>query len=897
MTEPESQSNGEPLAVCTIVSKNYLAYARVLAESLRQQHADSHFFVLLVDRVDGQFDPRAEPFSLVEIEQLPIPDVARFCFQYNVVELNTAAKPYFLAYLFEKYGLHKLIYLDPDIMVLHDLNALAALLDEHAIVLTPHMLAPLDDERHPNELDILKSGAYNLGFIALSDRPETQQFLSWWQERLYTRCQANFARGLFVDQRWIDLVPGYFNGVHILRDPGYNVAYWNLHERVVTMRDGQPSVNDGPCYFVHFSGYDPTDPQRVSKYQERFTMADVGDAVQLFEKYGDRLFAHGFETTRRWPYAFGSFDNGVRVPDLVRRIYLKLSDEAVRFGDPFVTAGEGSFYHWLKSFQGRRLPPLLQAVHETYPDLMQVFPQLRGRQKWGFLRWMLREGKARCDMDDGLLEDVRSAVDVKERRTAPRVTVRPAAAARPFGVNVSGYFQSEKGVGEAARAMVRALDAAGIPYVLNNVTDTGSVNACNGLPQFSDANPYAVNVVQVAIDQVPAFQRSRPEYFAGRHNVAYWNWELASFPAQWMESFRPFEEVWVPSTFTLSSVAAASPVPVRWLPFALSEPAAQPPFGRERFHLPRHAFVFLFVFDFHSFLARKNPLAVIDVFRRAFDERSDVLLVLKTAHAKDTPEAFAQVQAACRNRGNIRLIEDVLDRSELEGLMMLCDAYVSLHRAEGYGLTLLEAMALGKPVIATNYSANEDFMNAENSLPVRYSLVEIEQDHGPYRRGCVWAEPDLEHAGELMRCLVEDRDLGQRLGAQARQDVLRELNPAHVGGLLHERLVSLMERPLTTETMPLQLLPAQVLDPLQELRDANLRLENSQPTFAGRLLNAAKKIVRHLMPPVLDRQAVYNAMVFDAVARLAQRVEQQQREVAEMTRIAVQQRFRSRQAG
>jgi glycosyltransferase involved in cell wall biosynthesis len=897
MTEQEPESSGEPLAVCTIVSKNYLAYARVLAESLRQHHPDSQFFVLLVDRVDGHFDPRAEPFCLVEIEHLPIPDVARFCFQYNVVELNTAAKPYFLAHLFEKYGLRKVVYLDPDIMILHDLHKLSALLDEHAIVLTPHMLAPLDDQRHPNELDILKSGAYNLGFIALANQPVTHQFLHWWQQRLYTGCQANFARGLFVDQRWIDLVPGYFAGVHVLRDPGYNVAYWNLHERAVTMRDGQPFVNDGPCYFVHFSGYDPTDPQRVSKYQERYTMADVGDAVQLFDRYGDRLLAHGFDTTRRWPYTFGSFDNGIKIPDLVRRIYLKLGDEAARFGNPFTTSGEDTFFRWLKSFQRRQLPPLLHAVHEAYPDLMQVFPQHRGKQKWAFLRWMLREGKARCDMDDGLLDEVRAAVDARDRKPTTRVTVRAAASARPFGVNVAGYFQSEKGVGEAARAMIRALDAAGIPYVLNNVTDCGSVNKHTDLPQFSETNPYAVNVVQVAIDQVPSFVRSRPDYFVGRHNVGYWNWELASFPAQWMESFRPFDEVWVPSTFTLSSVAVASPVPVRWLPFALSEPAAQPPFGRERFGLPRRAFVFLFVFDFHSFLARKNPLAAIDAFCRAFDDRPDVMLVLKTAHAKDTPEAFAQVQKACRDRGNIRLIEDVLNRAELEGLMMLCDAYVSLHRSEGYGLTLLEAMRVGKPVIATNYSANEDFMNLENSLPVRYQLVEIEQDHGPYRRGCVWAEPDVEHAAEQMCRVVEDRELGRRLGEQAQQDVLRELNATYVGSLLHERLVSLMERPLTTEAAPLKLLPAQVLDPLQELRDANLRLEDAQPTLVSRMLNAAKKVVRHMMPPVLDRQAVYNALVFDAVARLAQRVEQQQREVAEMTRVAVQQRFRSRQAG
>lgn len=885
MTDFPTTAPGETLAVCTIVSKNYLAYARVLAESLRQHHPDSHFFVLLVDRVDGQFDPRAEPFTLVEIEQLPIPDLPRFCFQYSVLELNTAAKPYFLTHLFEKYGLRKVVYLDPDIMVFHDLNHLATLLDQHAIVVTPHMLAPLDDERHPNELDVLKSGTYNLGFIALARHPETGRFLDWWQKRLYTRCQTNHARGLFVDQRWIDLVPGYFAGVHVLRDPGYNIAYWNMHERSVVVRDGVPQVNNGPCYFMHFSGYDPRDPMRVSKYQERFSMADVGDARLLFEKYGERLCAHNYEAVKRWPYSFGSFDNGVRIPDLVRRLYLKLGDEVERFGNPFATAGDGSFFRWLKTFQGRRLPPLLQELYESYPDLMQVFPQAAGKKRWGFLRWVVREGKARCDMDDALLDDVQAAVDAKDRRQKSRAvpTMRPWGAARPFGVNLAADFRPDNVL---ARSIVRALIAAGVPYTLNPLTE----DRPRDLEGFAETNPYAVNLVQTAIDAVPALCRSRPDYFAGRHNVACWTWELASFPTAAAESFRPFDEVWVPSTFALAAVAGSSPVPVRWLPPAVGEPPAVSA-GRDQFDLPHEPFVFLCVLDGRTALERHNPLAVAEAFHRAFADRTDVLLVL---HGATAVEELTRLRTTCNDRANVRLLDETAD---LDGLLSLCDAFVSLHRSEGTGLTLLEAMRRGKPVVATGYSANEDFMHAENSLAVRYHLTEIDRDHGPYRRGNVWAEADVDHAAEQMLRLADDRALARRLGEQAQQDVARELSPTRVAGLLHERLVSLMERPLEGEGGTLKLLPGVVLDPLQELRDANLRLEDQQPTLVRRVMLAAKKMVRHMMPPILDRQAVYNAMVFDAVSRLSQRVEQQQREVAEMTRLSVQQRFRSRQAG
>lgn len=803
MTEFEAEArHGDTLAVCTIVSKNYLAYARVLAESLRRYHPDSHFFVLLVDRVDGAFDPRGEPFTLVEIEQLAIPDLPRFCFQYNVLELNTAAKPYFLSYLFEKYGARKVIYLDPDIMVFHDLNALSGLLDRHPIVLTPHMLAPLDDDRHPNELDILKTGTYNLGFIALSRQPTTFPFLDWWQSRLYTGCQANFARGLFVDQRWIDLVPGYFAGVHISRDAGYNVAYWNLHERAVTLSDGQARVNDGPCYFFHFSGYNPLDPGRVSKYQERYEMADVGDARFLYEKYRERLLAHDFEAARRWPYAFGRFDNGVAIPDLVRRIYLKLGDEARAFGNPFA-AGPDSFYQWLRPSPGRPLPPLLRDIRQSYPDLMHVFP------------------KARYGVDEALFDDL------------PRDDTK-----RPFGVNLYGPFGANGIDGKAARALRRAVQAAGVPHAILDAACSSGKSAC----------PYAVNLVVTPLADLPALRQARPEAFADRHNVAYWTGDGA-LPADARECLRSFAEIWAPSTFALDALAAAVSLPTHWLPFCV-EKIEILSVNRDQLGLPPDAFVFL----------GRTP-NVVDAFRRAFGDRSDVFLALVGDGAE---------------QANVRRF----DLTEMDALLSHSDAYVSLHRADGSGLELLEALAAGKPVLATDFGACQDFLNEENGLPVRCRVSETDG-----------AEPDLDHAAEQMRRAVEDRALAATLGRHGQEVVTRELSAETVGELLRERLLSLRERPAND----VALRSAAILDGLQELRDATLRLPDRAPTLMGRLLGAAKKMARHLLPPVLDRQAVYNARVFDAVARLSEQVERQQRDMTALARDDVRRKFR--QAG
>lgn len=224
------------IVVCTAVSKNYLAFARVLSRSLREQHPSARIFVLLVDRLESAFDPEKEPFELIELEELDnIPEPKNFFFKYRPIELNTAAKPYLFEHLFRKYGFTKLIFLDPDILVLDSLKTVWDLLDSNNIILTPHITEPYDDDRNPDEKHILQSGIFNLGFIAMANTPATNDFLKWWQKRLYDFCFMDISQGMHVDQNWVNFAPVMFEGVHILKDPAYNIAYWNLHSH-------------GPCY-------------------------------------------------------------------------------------------------------------------------------------------------------------------------------------------------------------------------------------------------------------------------------------------------------------------------------------------------------------------------------------------------------------------------------------------------------------------------------------------------------------------------------------------------------------------------------------------------------------------------------------------------------------------------
>ena len=198
MAEPLRASCGHT-AACTIISKNYISFARVLAASFRAQHPEAEFYVLLVDRVDGYFDPNAEPFTLVCIDELDIPDRNRFYFQYRLIELNTAVKPYFLEHLLRAYGIAKVLYLDPDILVMNSLRGLYAVLDDYNIVLTPHITLPIKDEYRPSEVDIMRVGTHNLGFIGVRNTPGSLGMLRWWQERLFDKCFVALERGLFID--------------------------------------------------------------------------------------------------------------------------------------------------------------------------------------------------------------------------------------------------------------------------------------------------------------------------------------------------------------------------------------------------------------------------------------------------------------------------------------------------------------------------------------------------------------------------------------------------------------------------------------------------------------------------------------------------------------------------
>ncbi len=295
----------KPCPACTIASNNYLAYARVFAESYREFHPGAAVYVCVVDRPDPRVSYATMPFIPVFAEELGIPAFESFAFRYEILELNTAVKPYFLSYLRDQRGLDKVLYFDPDIQVFSDVSALGALLDDHPVVLTPHITSPLPGSGKPDDRDIVMSGVYNLGFVGFRLGDETAEFLSWWQEKLYTQCLHDIHQGLFVDQRWMDFAPAFLEGAKVARDPVYNVAYWNLTHRRLRQVDGGWNIDGRPLGFFHFSGVDIGNLEPISRYQNRVNLSSRAELRPLFEDYRRRIMAAGHERLWAAPYRYG----------------------------------------------------------------------------------------------------------------------------------------------------------------------------------------------------------------------------------------------------------------------------------------------------------------------------------------------------------------------------------------------------------------------------------------------------------------------------------------------------------------------------------------------------------------------------------------------------------------
>ena len=375
-------------------------------------------------------------------------------------------------------------------------------------------------------------------------------------------------------------------------------------------------------------------------------------------------------------------------------------------------------------------------------------------------------------------------------------------------MNAFGDWRSTTGLAEAGRRLARALVRRGVTLSCSTVrtgAPTDDTLWPTDLAALTGPPTWPIDLWTLNINEFAMLGEAAVNELGGsRYRIATWYWELSTTPRSLWGAFDQVDEIWVPSSFVRRSFLRYTRTPIHIVPTVVPvfERGTNAADVRGRLGISRHAALFLFTFDFNSSTARKNPFGVIEAFAQAFPARDDhAVLVIKTMNLDQSPRFEADIRQALR-RVNGVLISEFLSQQNLADLFHACDVYVSTHRSEGFGLGMAEAMALGKPVIATSYSGNCDFMNARNSCPVGYRLRPVTaRDHeyqtglrDVYVEGAVWAEPDITEAAQWMRLLASNEAIRTRIGGEAARTMREGFSEIAVGGIAEVRLQTAYER-------------------------------------------------------------------------------------------------------
>ncbi len=294
--------------VFTICATNYFSHALTLGHSLYKTNPDYRFIIFMIDEVPKYIKDNNFGFEVISIKNLHIPNLSYIIKEYSITEFATSVKPFCFDFIFKKFNSENIIYFDPDILLYDKLEELEKELTKNDIILTPHFFSPPKDNKQPNELSILNCGIYNLGFLALKRSENTSNFLNWWSNRLLEYCRIDFCSGMFVDQLWVNLVPIYFNKVSILKNKGYNMAYWNIHERKLTKtKNGYLVNNKEKLIFYHFSGYKLN--HEISIHSNRTNFKNRPDLLNIFLEYNKLINENNFTFFNKFEYNPLKIDN------------------------------------------------------------------------------------------------------------------------------------------------------------------------------------------------------------------------------------------------------------------------------------------------------------------------------------------------------------------------------------------------------------------------------------------------------------------------------------------------------------------------------------------------------------------------------------------------------------
>lgn len=414
----------------------------------------------------------------------------------------------------------------------------------------------------------------------------------------------------------------------------------------------------------------------------------------------------------------------------------------------------------------------LRGAYLARRDVTLAYPEVPGRDTQEFYEWCRVYGQAELTIPD-------------HRLPGPIGPRRPAVVPRAEGVNLIGFANGALGVGEYVRRMARAFEACGYPHRL--------VAYQEGQETLAEL-PFDVNIVCINPDALASFATGAgARAFEGRYTIGIWAWETAELPAAFGWACELVDEVWYTSAFGADAVRkrAGDRIPVLVMPVPIGTPAADEGFDLASLGAATDRFTFLTIFDYDSVVARKNPMAAIAAYRDAFDTSAGNQLIVKAQNALRHPDAAARVAQAAYGRPDIIVVDRHLTGAEVASLVDASDCLLSLHRAEGFGFNLADALALGKQVVATGYSGNLEYMNDDNAWLIPFELVDVGTGHHPYPSDHRWAEPDHGAAVKALRAIAS----GQAKAAA----VPPGWTAAEVGQRMTHRLLALKSAPESSQ--------------------------------------------------------------------------------------------------
>jgi glycosyltransferase involved in cell wall biosynthesis len=715
-------------------------------------------------------------------------------------------KPRLLGHLLTT-GEEMAIYVDAGVHVTAPLTPVFDSLQRSGMVVVPRAVQPPpNDTLRPDAADLRRAGRLGSTLIGATSWAVGSRFVHWWIARLddavsfsRTSCEAPRLADRALT-RWLDIAPARHPEIHVLEDRGCGFGWWNAHERVLEFDRDRFLVDGRPLRFAHFDGFDPVRPYLLGPSGGRVRTSDSPALATLSESYLQQLIEAGWTDPRRRDAVGRSLPGGELFDDRLSHLLAAAHAAGCRF-DPFDPQGHEQFFEWLRgpAPQGAHagVNRFLWQLYCEREDLPQAYPDLDGADGADFVDWAWVFGREQMGIPERLLPSRPPAIPAAahDGRNHFRLPALPRGPKPDMSVNVTGLFRGTLGLGEAARGYVHALEAAQVSVSTTTVevgqfvAESGGPHAGYGQVEYKERRgdgSAGFNLICINADELGAFADNVGEhFFAQRPSIGVWAWETDHVPARWERAFHLLDEIWVYSTYVAENLSQAAPIPVKRVPPPVSAPA--PCDVSLDLDVPS-GFLFLFMFDFFSTTARKNPVGLVHAFREAFDPDEGPQLVIKTINGVHRTAELEELLWAARGRSDVHVVDRSLNARERDALVASCDCYVSLHRSEGFGLTIAECMALGKPVIVTAYSAPTDFMTEDNSYPVPYELTRVGADCQIYPPEGTWAEPDTAAAASLMRRVIEASAEAAQKGQRARLDIERLYAPAVTGGIARARL-------------------------------------------------------------------------------------------------------------